>query len=95
METVCEDMYQSDSNYDFSDNAAHAICRDMGWSHAIGWDGIHVDNLNLEDYDSIEVECTSAYWMSCRHRETSGGCAFLYYYVFLTCGLTERLIQGM
>ena len=96
METVCETMLsQSNSNYDFSDIAAHAICRDMGWSHAISWDGIHVNNWNLEDYYTIQVQCTSPYWISCSNIYLSKSERCVGRHIFLTCGLTERLIQGM
>ena len=94
MDSVCKNHFQP--NYDFSDNAAHAVCRDMGWSHAIGWDGISPGSYVYDKYyDTIAVECTSPYWVSCSYRSAGRRCEGAFYVIFLTCGLTERLIQGM
>ncbi|XP_063678147.1 SCO-spondin-like [Bolinopsis microptera] len=76
--TVCDDS--------FSDNAAAAICREMGflheevsWNSGSKWDIQNNYNIGLDD-----VRCSSTYWSSCTYI-TSHNCAHSED-IFLTCG---------
>ena len=76
-EAVCED--------NFSHNEAHAVCRDMGWSHANAW-SFNLKSHWLNYNKSVKVVCTAPYWISC-YSARIDSCER---YVDLTCGSTER-----
>ena len=84
------DMYGHNNNavcWDtFSDDAAHAICRDMGWSHANSWTFTTKDSWpNYKS--SVEVLCRAPYWMSCYSSVRRPNCQS---FVDISCGSTDR-----
>ena len=77
--TVCDDS--------FDNNAATAICREMGYTDALGWtSGSYWSAQDNYEYDISldEVQCDSGEWEDCSF-QTETDCQH-YEDVFLSCG---------
>ena len=74
--TVCDDY--------FNDNAAFAICKEMGYLRAITWEsGNYFDVQENLEIKLTDVRCSEQIWSSCSYSE-SYGCVHSED-VFLTC----------
>ena len=74
--TVCDDY--------FNDNAAFAICREMGYFSAITWEsGNYFDVQENLEINLDDVSCSEQSWSSCSYSE-SHNCGHSED-VFLTC----------
>ena len=58
--TVCDDS--------FTENSAHAICREMGYSAASDWDtGDDYESQSVYDIKLDDVSCSSGNWSTCTY----------------------------
>ena len=66
--TVCDDS--------FNDNAANAICREMGYTRAVRWetfgDQYEIQNQLVITLD--DVSCPDGNWESCYYRDDVNNC---------------------
>ena len=83
-------------------NVAHAICREMGYDHAIGWGKPPlvlwpILNTYSTTY-TANIACTSPYWISCTDDIEINPYYDIgqeHYYGYLTCAIIDRCTKGM
>ena len=84
----------------YDNNVAHAICREMGYDHAIGWEASpYILWPILASYSTtydVNIACTSPYWISCTYDiEINPYIGQEDYYGYLICAIIDRCTKGM